>query len=89
MAAVQTHVLVEDVHGIDLRRAFVEEELRVVHGHVAGVLVVLVVRLGLGEDDLEPGFGALEGCRGSRVAGAYDQNVAAAVFLGLERRLLA
>ncbi len=70
VAAILAHVLVEDVHRVDLGRALVEEQHGVVAGHVAGVLVVLALGLGLGKDGGQAGLLAAQGGQGTGVAGA-------------------
>ena len=76
MAAREAHVLVEHLGGVDLGRAFVQEQLRVVAGHVAGVFVVLVVGLHIGQEDVRAFLLAAQRRHGARVARADDQHVA-------------
>ena len=76
MAAREAHVLVEHFGGVDLGRALVQEQLRVVAGHVAGVLVVFVVGLHLGEEHLRARLLAAQRRHRAGVARPDDQHVA-------------
>ena len=75
MAEGLVHVLGEDVVGVILLRALVQEELGVVGGEVAGVVVILFPGLHFAADDLQALIGAVQRGGGARLAGADDEDV--------------
>ena len=75
MAEGLVHVLGEDVVRVILLRALVQEELGVVGGEVAGVVVILFPGLHFAADDLQALIGAVQRGGGARLAGADDEDV--------------
>ncbi len=73
----QADVLVHDVDGIHFLAAVLQEQLRIVAGHVAGVLFVLIVGLGLGEDDARAHLLSAQRSHRAGIAGADDEHIAA------------
>ena len=80
MAEGLVHILGEDVVRVVLLRAFVQEELGVVGGEVAGVVVILLPGLHFAANDLQALIGAVQRGGGARLTGADDKDVR---FLGV------
>ena len=70
------HVLGEDVHGVVLLGTLVQEELGVVGGQVAGVVVVLFPGLHLAADGVQTLFCTAQGSGSTSLTSTDDQDLA-------------
>ena len=81
------HVLGEDVHGVVLLGTLVQEELGVVGGQVAGIVVVLFPGLHFAADGVQALFCAAQGGGSTGLTGTDDQNFAVLGVLDLVGQL--
>ena len=81
------HVLGEDVHGVVLFGTLVQEELGVVGGQVAGIVVVLFPGLHFAADGVQALFCAAQGGGSTGLTGTDDQNFAVLGVLDLVGQL--
>ena len=81
------HVLGEDVHGVVLLGTLVQEELGVVGGQVAGIVVVLFPGLHFAADGVQALFSAAQGGGSTGLTGTDDQNFAVLGVLDLVGQL--
>ena len=87
MAQSLDHVLGEDVHGVVLLGTLVQEELGVVGGQVAGIVVVLFPGLHFAADGVQALFSAAQGGGSTGLTGTDDQNFAVLGVLDLVGQL--
>ena len=81
------HVLGKDVHGVVLLGTLVQEELGVVGGQVAGIVVVLFPGLHFAADGVQALFCAAQGGGSTGLTGTDDQNFAVLGVLDLVGQL--
>ena len=81
------HVLGEDVHGVVLLGTLVQEELGVVGGQVAGIVVVLFPGLHFAADGVQALFSAAQGGGSTGLTSTDDQNFAVLGVLDLVGQL--